>query len=146
MLETPPPADDDDGETPEPSWERINEAKSFVDEADQRVSDDEYTKFIAISSDYQDPLSWSHNRVEGKLDYTSLLYVPSPAPFDLWNREGARGLKLYIQRTFIMDDAEQFLPLYLRFVKGVLDSQICRLISPVKFCNRVRKLILCAMQ
>ena len=124
MLETPPPADDDDGETPEPSWERINEAKALWTRSRSEVSDDEYTEFYRhVSSDYQDPLSWSHNRVEGKLDYTSLLYVPSQAPFDLWNREGARGLKLYIQRTFIMDDAEQFLPLYLRFVKGVLDSQ-----------------------
>lgn len=124
MLETPPPAGDDEAETPEPSWERINEAKALWTRSRSEVSDEEYTEFYRhVSSDYQDPLSWSHNRVEGKLDYTSLLYVPSQAPFDLWNREGARGLKLYIQRTFIMDDAEQFLPLYLRFVKGVLDSQ-----------------------
>jgi len=68
------------------------------------------------------PLSWSHNRVEGKREYTSLLYVPGQAPFDLWNREAARGLKLYVQRVFIMDDAEQFLPLYLRFIRGVVDS------------------------
>ena len=67
-------------------------------------------------------LIWSHNRVEGKREYTSLLYVPSTPPFDLWNREAPRGLKLYVQRVFIMDDAEQFLPLYLRFVKGVVDS------------------------
>ena len=124
MLETPPPADDDESETPEPTWERINEAKALWTRSRSEVSDEEYTEFYRhVSSDYQDPLSWSHNRVEGKLDYTSLLYVPSQAPFDLWNREGARGLKLYIQRTFIMDDAEQFLPLYLRIVKGVLDSQ-----------------------
>ncbi|MEL0153070.1 MAG: molecular chaperone HtpG, partial [Halieaceae bacterium] len=124
MLETPPPAGDDEAETPDPSWERINEAKALWTRSRSEVSDEEYTEFYRhVSSDYQDPLSWSHNRVEGKLDYTSLLYVPSQAPFDLWNREGARGLKLYIQRTFIMDDAEQFLPLYLRFVKGVLDSQ-----------------------
>ena len=124
MLETPPPADDDESETPEPTWERINEAKALWTRSRSEVSDEEYIEFYRhVSSDYQDPLSWSHNRVEGKLDYTSLLYVPSQAPFDLWNREGARGLKLYIQRTFIMDDAEQFLPLYLRFVKGVLDSQ-----------------------
>jgi molecular chaperone HtpG len=75
-----------------------------------------------VSHDFEDPLTWSHNRVEGKLEYTSLLYLPARAPFDLWNRDAARGLKLYVQRTFIMDDAEQFLPLYLRFVKGVLDS------------------------
>jgi molecular chaperone HtpG len=75
-----------------------------------------------VSHDFQDPLSWSHNKVEGKLEYTSLLYVPKKAPFDLWNREMNRGLKLYVQRTFIMDDAEQFLPMYLRFIKGVVDS------------------------
>ena len=75
-----------------------------------------------VSHDFEDPLKWSHNRVEGKLEYTSLLYIPGNAPFDLWNRDMVRGLKLYVQRTFIMDDAEQFLPLYLRFVKGVVDS------------------------
>src|SRR5690606_29547521 len=69
-----------------------------------------------------DPLTWSHNRVEGNLDYTSLLYVPARAPFDLYNRDASRGLKLYVQRTFIMDDSEQFLLLYLRFIKGVEDS------------------------
>ena len=75
-----------------------------------------------ISHDFEDALNWSHNAVEGKLEYTSLLYLPQRAPFDFWQREGARGLKLYVQRTFIMDEAEQFLPMYLRFVKGVLDS------------------------
>ena len=125
MLETPPPSGEEEEESSvEAAWERINEAKALWTRSRSEVSDEEYTEFYRhVSSDYQDPLSWSHNRVEGKLDYTSLLYVPSQAPFDLWNREGARGLKLYIQRTFIMDDAEQFLPLYLRFVKGVLDSQ-----------------------
>ena len=71
---------------------------------------------------HTDPLAWSHNRVEGKREYTSLLYIPGRAPFDLWQRDAARGLKLYVRRVFIMDDAEQFLPLYLRFVKGVVDS------------------------
>ena len=75
-----------------------------------------------MSHDFEEPLSWSHNKVEGKQEYTSLLYIPRRAPFDLWNRDMNRGLKLYVQRTFIMDDAEQFLPLYLRFVKGVVDS------------------------
>merc|ERR1711916_302746 len=75
-----------------------------------------------ISHDFADPIKWSHNSVEGKLDYTSLLYIPAKAPFDLYNRDASRGLKLYVQRTFIMDEAEQFLPMYLRFVKGVLDS------------------------
>jgi molecular chaperone HtpG len=87
------------------------------------VSDDEYKEFYKhLSHDFADPLTWSHNRVEGKREYTSLLYIPAAAPFDLWNREAPRGLKLYVQRVFIMDDAEQFLPLYLRFVKGVVDS------------------------
>ena len=75
-----------------------------------------------IAHDGADPLAWSHNRVEGKREYTSLLYIPARAPFDLWQREAARGLKLYVRRVFIMDDAEQFLPLYLRFVKGIIDS------------------------
>lgn len=87
------------------------------------VTDEEYKEFYKhVSHDYTDPLSWSHNRVEGKLDYTSLIYIPSKAPFDMYNREKPRGVKLYVQRTFIMDDAEQFLPLYLRFIKGVVDS------------------------
>jgi molecular chaperone HtpG len=87
------------------------------------VSDDEYREFYKhLSHDFADPLAWSHNRVEGKREYTSLLYIPATAPFDLWNREAPRGLKLYVQRVFIMDDAEQFLPLYLRFVRGVVDS------------------------
>lgn len=104
-------------------WEAVNEAKALWTRSRSDVSDDEYNAFYKhIAHDFEDPMTWSHNRVEGKLEYTSLLYIPSKAPFDLWNREGARGLKLYVQRTFIMDDAEQFLPLYLRFVKGVLDS------------------------
>ena len=87
------------------------------------ISDDEYKEFYKhLAHDFADPLAWSHNRVEGKREYTSLLYIPATAPFDLWNREAPRGLKLYVQRVFIMDDAEQFLPLYLRFVKGVVDS------------------------
>jgi len=87
------------------------------------VSEDEYKEFYKhLSHDFADPLAWSHNRVEGKREYTSLLYIPSSAPYDLWNREAPRGLKLYVQRVFIMDDAEQFLPLYLRFVRGVVDS------------------------
>ena len=83
----------------------------------------EYQEFYKhIGHSFEDPLDWSHNHVEGKLEYTSLLFLPKSAPYDLWNRDGARGLKLYVQRVFIMDGAEQFLPLYLRFVKGILDS------------------------
>ena len=115
---------DDEGEKKEaPSWEAINEATALWTRPKADVSDDEYQSFYKhISHDFDDALTWSHNKVEGKLEYTSLLYVPKNAPFDLWNRDMARGLKLYVQRTFIMDEAEQFLPLYLRFIKGVVDS------------------------
>lgn len=103
--------------------ETINDATALWTLPRSEVKDEEYTEFYKhIAHDFEDPLSWSHNKVEGKLDYTSLLYIPKRAPFDLYNREAPRGLKLYIQRVFIMDDAEQFLPLYLRFTKGVIDS------------------------
>ncbi|EPJ1624501.1 TPA: molecular chaperone HtpG [Providencia stuartii] len=105
------------------TWEKINQAKALWTRNKSEISDEEYTEFYKhISHDYADPLTWSHNRVEGKQEYTSLLYIPSQAPFDLWNREQRHGLKLYVQRVFIMDDAEQFMPNYLRFVRGVLDS------------------------
>ncbi|MCH7829378.1 MAG: molecular chaperone HtpG [Proteobacteria bacterium] len=101
----------------------VNSATALWTRSRSDVSDDEYKEFYKhLSHDFADPLLWSHNRVEGKRDYISLLYIPGAAPFDLWNREAPRGLKLYVQRVFIMDDAEQFLPLYLRFVKGVVDS------------------------
>jgi molecular chaperone HtpG len=101
----------------------VNSATALWTRPRTGISDEEYKEFYKhLSHDFADPLLWSHNRVEGKREYTSLLYIPSSAPFDLWNREAPRGLKLYVQRVFIMDDAEQFLPLYLRFVKGVIDS------------------------
>jgi molecular chaperone HtpG len=101
----------------------VNSATALWTRSRTDVSEDEYKEFYKyLTHDFADPLTWSHNRVEGKREYTSLLYIPSSAPFDLWNREAPRGLKLYVQRVFIMDDAEQFLPLYLRFVKGVVDS------------------------
>jgi molecular chaperone HtpG len=106
-----------------PEWEAINDAKALWTKSRSEVSDQEYNEFYRhISHDFAEPLTWSHNRVEGKHEYTSLLYIPAMAPMDLYQREATRGLKLYIKRTFIMDDAEQFLPMYLRFVKGVLDS------------------------
>ncbi len=106
-----------------PEYEAINAATALWTRSRKDVSDDEYKEFYKhISHDFEDPLAWSHNKVEGKLEYTSLLYLPGRAPFDMWQRDAARGLKLYVQRTFILDDAEQFLPLYLRFVKGVIDS------------------------
>ncbi len=104
-------------------YEAVNDAKALWLRSRKDVKDDEYKEFYKhVSHDFEDPLLWSHNKVEGKLEYTSLLYLPNRAPYDLWNRDAARGLKLYVQRIFIMDDADQFLPLYLRFVKGVVDS------------------------
>lgn len=104
-------------------WESINKATALWTRDKSDISEDEYKEFYKhVSHDYSDPLSWSHNKVEGKTEYTSLLYIPSKAPFDLYNRDHKHGLKLYVQRVFIMDDAEQFMPSYLRFVKGLLDS------------------------
>ena len=104
-------------------YEVVNQAKALWTLPRTEISDDEYKQFYQhIGHDFTDPLAWSHNKVEGKREYTSLLYIPARAPFDLWQREAPRGLKLYVRRVFIMDDAEQFLPLYLRFVKGVIDS------------------------
>ncbi|MEM8983054.1 MAG: molecular chaperone HtpG [Pseudomonadota bacterium] len=103
--------------------ETLNSATALWTRSRSDVNDDEYTEFYKhLTHDFADPLIHSHNRVEGKREYTSLLYVPASAPFDMWNREAPRGLKLYVQRVFIMDDAEQFLPLYLRFVRGVVDA------------------------
>ncbi|KPQ21294.1 molecular chaperone HtpG [Halomonas sp. HL-93] len=121
-------AKDDDGNPIEGSevttWETVNEATALWVRPKSDISDDEYKAFYKhVAHDFSDPLTWSHNKVEGKLEYTSLLYVPGRAPFDLFERDGARGVKLYVQRVFIMDDAEQFLPLYLRFIKGVLDTR-----------------------
>lgn len=110
-------------ESEEKKYEAVNAAKALWTRSRSEIEDDEYKEFYKhISHDFEDPAEWSHNKVEGKLEYTSLLYVPTRAPYDLWNRDAARGLKLYVQRVFIMDDAEQFLPLYLRFMKGVVDS------------------------
>ena len=123
-----PGADEDNAEDIEdaeivPEWDAVNDAQALWTKSRNEVSDDEYKEFYRhVSHDFAEPLAWSHNRVEGKQDYTSLLYIPGMAPMDLYQREAARGIKLYIKRTFIMDDAEQFMPMYLRFIKGVLDS------------------------
>ena len=125
----PMPGSEDDKESEDetvinvPEWEAVNDAKALWTRSRSEVSEEEYKEFYRhVSSDFAEPLIWSHNRVEGKQEYTSLLYVPGSAPMDLYQREAVRGIKLYIKRTFIMDDAEQFMPMYLRFVKGVLDS------------------------
>ena len=104
-------------------WEKINKAQALWTRNKADISDEEYTEFYKhIAHDFSDPAIWSHNRVEGKQEYTSLLYIPARAPFDMWNRDHKHGLKLYVQRVFIMDDAEQFMPNYLRFVRGLIDS------------------------
>lgn len=130
MLKTPTNTaiPDEDGKEPAeeesvPEFEAVNDATALWACPRNELKDDDYQEFYKhISHDFEDPLEWSHNKVEGKLEYTSLLYIPKRAPFDMWNREASRGLRLYVQRVFIMDDAEQFLPLYLRFIKGIVDS------------------------
>ncbi|MBQ4833245.1 molecular chaperone HtpG [Pseudoalteromonas sp. MMG010] len=121
-----PESEGEDGEkTPAVpgAWESINRATALWTRDKSEIEADEYKEFYKhVSHDWEEPLSWAHNKVEGKTEYTSLLYIPKKAPFDLWNRERQSGLKLYVQRVFIMDDAEQFMPSYLRFVKGLLDS------------------------
>lgn len=104
-------------------WETINKASALWTRTPSEIDDDEYSEFYkTVSYDFDEPLTWTHNRVEGRVQYTQLLYIPKKAPFDLYAREQQRGLKLYVKRVFIMDDAEQLLPMYLRFVKGVIDS------------------------
>ncbi|MCQ4256474.1 molecular chaperone HtpG [Stutzerimonas stutzeri] len=107
----------------EPEWETVNRASALWTRPRTEVKDEEYQEFYKhVGHDFENPLAWSHNKVEGKLEYTSLLFVPGRAPFDLYQREAPKGLKLYVQRVFIMDQADEFLPLYLRFIKGVIDS------------------------
>ncbi|CAI8743719.1 chaperone protein HtpG [Pseudomonas sp. IT-P258] len=110
-------------EQPAVEWETVNRASALWTRPRTEIKDEEYQEFYKhIAHDFENPLSWSHNKVEGKLEYSSLLYVPTRAPFDLYQREAPKGLKLYVQRVFVMDQAESFLPLYLRFIKGVVDS------------------------
>lgn len=112
-----------EGEDGEQKWEKINKAQALWTRTKSEVTDEEYKEFYKhIAHDFSDPVTWSHNRVEGKQEYTSLLYIPAQAPWDLFNRDHKHGLKLYVQRVFIMDDAEQFMPNYLRFVRGLIDS------------------------
>jgi len=113
----------EDADKQEPEEETVNSATALWTKSRSEVEDEQYHEFYKhISHDFQEPLTWSHNKVEGKLEYTSLLYIPAKAPMDMYQREASRGLKLYVQRVFIMDEAEQFLPMYLRFMKGVVDS------------------------
>ncbi|WP_417283277.1 molecular chaperone HtpG [Comamonas sp.] len=119
-----------DGENDQPGqmvktgeWETVNKASALWTRAKKDISEEQYKDFYkAISHDFEDPLTWSHNRVEGNTEYTQLLYIPAKAPFDLYQRDKSAGIKLYVKRVFIMDDAEALMPNYLRFVKGVIDS------------------------
>jgi molecular chaperone HtpG len=121
--DAPPKSAKDETVPAQQPFEAVNQARALWTRPRTEVTDEEYKQFFEhIAHDPTEPLAWSHNKVEGKRDYTSLLYIPGRAPFDLWHRDAARGLKLYVRRVFIMDDAEQFLPLYLRFIKGVIDS------------------------
>ena len=114
---------DDEGKEIGEKWEKINKSDALWTRSKNDISDEEYKEFYKhLSHDFADPLLWAHNKVEGNQEYTSLLYVPSKAPWDLFNREHKYGLKLYVQRVFIMDDAEQFMPNYLRFMRGLIDS------------------------
>ena len=123
LWKAPEAAEGEDKPATEGVWEQVNRATALWTRSAKEIKDEGYSEFYKhVSHDYEDPLTWSHNRVEGNMEYTSLLYIPARAPWDMWNREQKHGLKLYVQRVFIMDDAEQFMPTYLRFVKGVLDS------------------------
>ena len=114
---------DDEGKECGEKWEKINKSDTLWTRSKNDVSDEEYKEFYKhLSHDFADPVTWAHNKVEGNQAYTSLLYVPAKAPWDLFNREHKHGLKLYVQRVFIMDDAEQFMPNYLRFMRGLIDS------------------------
>lgn len=116
-------SDEDKEKNLVPEFEQINKGAPLWTRSKSEIEDNEYQEFYkSVSHDFADPLTWFHNRVEGKLEYTSLLYIPGQAPFDLWDRDKMRGLKLYVQRVFIMDDAEKLLPQYLRFMRGVIDS------------------------
>ncbi|KLD78483.1 molecular chaperone HtpG [Xanthomonas hyacinthi] len=123
-IELPKEHHGEDKDKPEtPEWETVNRASALWTRPRNEIKDAEYQELYKhIAHDHENPVAWSHNKVEGKLEYTSLLYLPGRAPFDLYQRDASRGLKLYVQRVFIMDQAEQFLPLYLRFVKGIVDS------------------------
>jgi molecular chaperone HtpG len=128
VIHDSPPSEEDEAdaekaEKKEPQLEKVNDASALWTRARKDISEDEYKAFYKqVSHDWEDPLTWSHNRVEGKYEYTSLLYIPKNAPFDLYDHQQQHGIKLYAQRVFIMDEAEKLMPRYLRFVRGLVDS------------------------
>ena len=114
--------ENDKGE-PTAKWETVNKASALWTRPKSEISEEEYKEFYKhVGHDFAEPLAWTHNRVEGKTEYISLLYIPKQAPFDLFEPNPSHGVKLYVQRVFIMDDAEKLLPRYLRFIRGVIDS------------------------
>lgn len=117
-------SEEDEKENKTPEWEQVNRGAPLWTQAKSEIKDEDYKEFYKHSShDFEDPLTWTHNKVEGSQEYTSLLYIPQRAPFDMWDpQRGQHGVKLYVQRVFIMDDAEKLMPRYLRFVRGVIDS------------------------
>lgn len=120
QVERPP---EEEGKAPKLEEETVNRASALWARPKSEISDEEYKEFYKhVAHDFEDPLAWTHNRVEGKLEYTSLLYIPSRPPFDLWDRQQRHGVKLYVQRVFITEDTERLMPRYLRFVRGVIDS------------------------
>ena len=122
-IEMPKEVLDDEEKKEETEWEQVNKGTALWMRNKSEISDEEYKEFYkSITHDFEDPLAWTHNRVEGKHEYTSLLFIPSKAPWDLWDREQKHGVKLYVRRVFIMDEADKLMPHYLRFVKGVVDS------------------------
>jgi molecular chaperone HtpG len=127
MLEyVPEPEADEDGNVPEkkaPEWEKVNKGAPLWTRAKNDIKEDEYKEFYKhVSHDYGEPMTWLHNRVEGTLEYTTLFYIPEKAPFDLYDRDSSNGIKLFVQRVFIMEDSEKLMPKYLRFIRGVVDS------------------------
>ncbi len=123
IMDEPQYGETKEGEEPVVKTVTVNKATALWTLPKNKITDEEYKALYKhIAHDFEDPLVWSHNKIEGNLEYTSLLYIPSRAPFDIWNRENYKGLKLYARRVFIMDDAEQLMPSYLRFVRGIVDS------------------------
>ena len=123
MMKKEAHGDEEKDEKAGEEWERVNQASALWTRPKSEIKDEEYNEFYKhVGHDFEDPLAWSHNRVEGTNEYVSLLYIPSRAPFDLWDRNSRHGVKLYVKRIFIMDDAEQLMPSYLRFIRGIVDS------------------------
>ncbi|MDX1574082.1 MAG: molecular chaperone HtpG, partial [Methylophaga sp.] len=123
MQKEQEPDEDGNGDDSKVEYETVNKATALWTLSKNDITEEQYKEFYKqVAHDFEDPLTWSHNKVEGNIEYTSLLYIPSRAPFDLWDRDRMHGIKLYVKRVFIMEDSEQLMPRYLRFVRGVIDT------------------------